>query len=431
VTRIGQPSSFVPSGGLASLPILASLASLPRLATATVVVGPDRSPIRQRTKFWELNNTVHCSVIGTCLTTGELRRVMGKLTRTDVSRFSDHDLHSEAVGLCSFHNACSKLLQKTLDGRHQGVIKQFARLQGETVVLERWLEARRAGEIPGAYWAVLTHPDVTQLGIRQAFGDVHMLSHLVGAANRADIRRLAALEDANALLQAKVERQQTRLHEAITARDATLRHLGTVTATDVTYSARPDADDAREALRHLVADLQTRLAAETGRRERLDRRLADASQAAQRWEGLAKDAELERAALHRELAALERQQNTSEPAQPVLALSAQRILYVGGRPGCIEQMRGTLQAAGGELLCHDGGRHDHPSLLPGLISQADRVLFPVDCVSHDAALTVKRLCRQLGKRWSPLRSSGLGSFLAVLTEAIVAESAEFAAGQTS
>jgi hypothetical protein len=29
---------------------------------------------------------------------------------------------------------------------------------------------------------------------------------------------------------------------------------------------------------------------------------------------------------------------------------------------------------------------------------------------------VKRLCRQLGKPWLPLRSSGLGSFLAALSE---------------
>lgn len=77
-------------------------------------------------------------------------------------------------------------------------------------------------------------------------------------------------------------------------------------------------------------------------------------------------------------------------------------------------MRASLEAVGGALLCQDGGRHDHPSLLPGLISQADRVAFPVDCVSHDAALIVKRLCRQLGKSWLPLRSAGLGSFLAAL-----------------
>ena len=368
---------------------------------------------RQRSRLWELNDTVHCSIIGTCLTTGELRRVMGKATSSDVSHLSDHDLHARAVGLCNQHNASSKLLQKALDHRHETVIKRFARLQGEAAAMQGWAEARSAGDIPGAYWAVLTHPDVGHAGLRRAFGDVHMLSHLVGAANRADIRRLTALEEENAALRAKVERQQARLHEAVTSRDATIRRLGTLAAQQARATADPGGDDALAAFRHLVTDLETRLDRETGRRERLEQRVAHASEAAQLWERRTRDAEAGQAAMQRELAALEQRQGAPDAAEGA-ALPAQRILYVGGRPGCTEQIRASLGAAGGMLLCHDGGRHDHPSLLPGLISQADRVAFPVDCVSHDAALTVKRLCRQLGKPWLPLRSAGLGSFLAAL-----------------
>ena len=69
--------------------------------------------------------------------------------------------------------------------------------------------------------------------MKKAFGDVHMLSHVVGASNRADIRRLAALEHENAALRAKVERQQARLHEAITSRDATIRRLSALSAQQV------------------------------------------------------------------------------------------------------------------------------------------------------------------------------------------------------
>ena len=374
------------------------------------------APRRQRSKLWELNDSVHCSIIGTCLTTGELRRVMGKAMAVEVSHIPDHDLHARAVGLCSRHNASSKLLQKALDHRHEAVIKRFARLRGEAAAMQGWAEARRAGDIPGAYWAVLTHPDVGHAGLRQAFGDVHMLSHLVGAANRADIRRLTALKEENAALLAKVERQQARLHEAVTSRDATIRRLGALAARQVRDAADPGDDDALAGFRHLVADLETRLGRETGRRERSEQRLASALDAAQFWERRARDAEAARAAAQRELAALEHQQDAPDAAEPAVCLPAERILYVGGRPGCTEQVRTALEAAGGALLCHDGGRHDHPSLLPGLVSQADRVAFPVDCVSHDAALAVKRLCRQLGKPWLPLRSAGLGSFLAALTE---------------
>jgi len=404
MTASGQPFQPQAADRLASL--------LYDSAQEAPWIGP--APKRQRAKLWDLNDSVHCSIIGTCLTTGELRRAMGKAMSADVSYLSDHDLHSRAVGLCSQHNASSKLLQKALDHRHETVVKRFARLHGEAAAMQGWAEARCAGDIPGAYWAVLTHPDVGHAGLRQAFGDVHMLSHLVGAANRADIRRLTALEEENAALLAKVERQQARLHEAVTSRDATIRSLGALAAQQARTAADPSDDEAQAVFRHLVADLKTRLDRETGRRERLEQRVANASEAAQLWERRAREAEVAQAAAQRELAVLERQHGASDAAEATTGLPAERILYVGGRPGCTEQMRASLEAAGGALLCHDGGRHDHPSLLPGLVSQADRVAFPVDCVSHDAALAVKRLCRQLGKPWLPLRSAGLGSFLAAL-----------------
>ena len=369
---------------------------------------------RQRAKLWDLHGSLHCSILGTCLTTGELRRAMGRFAKSDIAHLTDHDLHSEAVGLCGQNNACSKLLNKTLDQRHQVVIKQFARLQGEAAVLERWRDARQAGDIPGAYWALLTHPDVGNTGIRHAFGDVHMLSHLIGSANRADIKRLAVLEAEKAELLAKVERQQLRLCEAVTSRDATIRQLGSLAAEQVAQNAKAAPSDECAGLRHLVADLQARLAAETARRERSDARLAEAAGANELWQSREAAATGERNALLRELQALERNRGVPEEPEPPATLPAQRVLYVGGRPGTVDHMRDALAAAGGELIAHDGGRHDQPSLLAGLISQADRVVFPVDCVSHEAALTVKRLCRQLGKPWSPLRSSGFGSFLSAL-----------------
>ena len=85
-----------------------------------------------------------------------------------------------------------------------------------------------AHEIPGAYWAVLTHPQATEELVRHVFGEVHMLSHLVGAANRADIRRLRELETENAALQDKVARQQTQLRDAVVSRDATIANLNEV-----------------------------------------------------------------------------------------------------------------------------------------------------------------------------------------------------------
>ena len=76
-----------------------------------------------------------------------------------------------------------------------------------------------------------------------------MLSHLVGAANRADIRRLSALEAENAALREKLVRQQDHLRETLTSRDARIRELGKLLASRIAEPGRATgATRRREAL---------------------------------------------------------------------------------------------------------------------------------------------------------------------------------------
>jgi hypothetical protein len=86
----------------------------------------------------------------------------------------------------------------------------------------------KQGDIPGPYWAALTHPATTQDIVSRIFAGVHMLSHVVGTANRADIRRLRQLEADNVLLAANVERQQRQLYEGFVERDRTIRELNEI-----------------------------------------------------------------------------------------------------------------------------------------------------------------------------------------------------------
>jgi hypothetical protein len=123
--------------------------------------------------------------------------------------------------------------------------------------------------------------------------------------------------------------------------------------------------------------------------------------------------------LRRELSALEDalRADSADDAQAERErqLRGVRVLYVGGRPKLFEQLKAYVSSRGGLLLTHDGGIDDNTSLLPGLVSQADAVLFPVDCISHAAAEQVKKLCRRLAKPWTPLRSASLASFVAQVT----------------
>jgi len=76
--------------------------------------------------------------------------------------------------------------------------------------------------------------------------------------------------------------------------------------------------------------------------------------------------------------------------------------------------KALVERTGARFLHHDGGIEHSSSLLPGLISRADVLLFPIDCISHDAVATLKRVCRQLEKPYLPLRTASLATLASSL-----------------
>lgn len=248
-------------------------------------------PPARRARLSELDPNVLCSIVGTCLTTAELRKLVPRhATHLDRKLASDLDIHHAAVELASDGGIVAKELHKALDTRHALTIKRFKAADGEAALRGLWSAALSNGDVPGAYWDLMTHPDATIDLRRQAFGDVHMLSHLVGASNRADIRRLAALPP----------------------------------------------------------------------------------------------------------------------------LHGQCVLYVGGRPGASAVLSRMMAAAGGELLVHDGGIEDRRGLLATMLPRAQMVVFPVDCISHNAMHVTKLSCARLGIDCHPLRTASVASFVELM-----------------
>jgi hypothetical protein len=387
--------------------------------------GPPR-----RTKLWEFNTNLHCSIIGTCLSTAELRQHLKKIGLAQAES-SDHDLHGAAVSLAARHDKAAKLLHKALDERHRIAIHRFAKGHTEDEVRSLWRDSVRRGEIPGAYWATLTHPATTRTLIRDAFGEVHMLSHLVGAANRANIRRLCQLEEENAGLRARLDKQQVAFREAVVTRDTTIQELRQALSQQVASGlCTPDENGAM--LRQLVANLERRIASEARRSAVLAERLANANAATSEERAARANFERENGTLRRELEVIEASLRTvccdsaadTDTLRP--RLEGVTLLYVGGRTHQIAQLRAIAENSGASFVHHDGGIEHHLNLLPGLARQAHLVVFPVDCISHHAAQLAKQLCRQAGKRFIPLRSAGATSLLAALQRPEVAGLADAA-----
>ena len=376
----------------------------------------------RRSRIWELAETLHCSIIGTCLSNAELRHALARLGVNGIEAADDHELHVVGVTLAGRRDAGAKLLQRALDRRHAIAIKQYAKARDEDALRQLWDASMRSGDIPGAYWALLSHAAATEAIVKKAFQDVHMLSHLVGAANRADIRRLRQLEEEKGALTEKLYRQQQQLRDGFTSRDETIRQLNKLLA-DHHSAGEPAANpaDCREedGARRVIADLNRKLGQETTRRERLEQRLNAMSDGMRTLEASFQAVQGERDALRREIESLEGHiagllQPATGDGKAALDLSTRTILYVGGRPNQIPQLKALVERTGARFLHHDGGIEHSSSLLPGLISRADVLLFPIDCISHDAVATLKRLCRQLEKPYLPLRAASLATLASSL-----------------
>ncbi|WP_322012287.1 DUF2325 domain-containing protein [Paraburkholderia sp. J12] len=391
------------------------------LRAAAGCCGPSQTDLNRahrRTRLAELDHHLHCSIIGTCLSTHELRKLVPKFTSLDAQRATDLEIHHAAVELAIEGGAGSKALQKALDTRYAGALRRFSAARDSEAVLALWNESLASGDIPPAYWALMSHPEATMAVRQDAFGELHMLSHLVGAANRADLRRLVALEADNAALQAKTERQQARLAEMSRERDAARNALTELRARAATRTDRDD-DGPREAqmasLRESLAARDARLALETSRREAAELRAAADETALRTLRTQLDDALVLIDTLRAEARALEQAAQPGDEDGPSRtlprdALKGQRIVYVGGRPGSHQAARRWVESAGGELTVHDGGIEDRKGLLATALAGASLAVFPVDCVDHDSMNMLKRVCERHGVTYHPLRTASLASF---------------------
>lgn len=391
-------------------------APLPGIGLPHAVLPNDGEPRTgsQRLRTWEIPATFHCSIIGTCLTTGELRQVLVRAGQDDARAATDHALHGRGVRLAGQRDQAAKLLNKTLDKRHEASIKRIPRHADEEELRAIWRDCFDRGDIAGPYWALMSHPGSPPALVRDIFGEVHMLSHLVGSASRLDLARLTQLEKELGQSRGKAVRQELRLKAAADERTEQQQRIhqleerliqAEAIAASVTRPAagsghlfeRSQSEDTRTAiLSQRLAELEERHAA----LQRAFDRMQDLNQA------ILRENEVLETAI-----AIHPRKNVTDAA----AGAGGPILYVGGRRNLFDHLRACAESRNVDLLLHDGGLEDSTTLLPALVGQAATVLFPVDHISHGAAGIVKRLCREQGKPYLPLRSAGLTSFLAAIT----------------
>jgi len=373
------------------------------------------TPKSKRLKVWQMRSQVECSVVGTCLTERDLHSLLTKQKLQPPADFTDHDLHAYFVKQIVQENIVSRAVQKLLDKRHTGIIRRVGRVDDHAELSKLWNDEFSAGRIPGAYWAFQTHSHIPQDLHVRIFGEVHMLSHVLGRTVRRDIEQFAELENQVADLESKLLRERRRHEQALATRDSRIRDLQTAQA------RRPKTCIGRQRSSNNTSSSADRTAKQaralSATRERLRRAEAEAEAAKQEAEALRRAyAELlDMVTSDRDAAACpgaEACRLQVPDTEPV------RVLYLGGRDGAVDQLRAIAESASAELHHHDGGKQESFARIGDLIDHCHVVFCPVTCISHRACLFAKERCRKLERPFIPLRTTGATTFRRALEEII-------------
>jgi hypothetical protein len=375
------------------------------LASASLDTSLDGA---RRRKLWEIDASFHCSIIGTCIDPEDLRKIARKAGLQIAADALEYEVHGYFVRQAKDRNDVAKLMGKHLDKLYASEISAAGKLRDEAGLAELWQRAVAARSVSGTFWALMTHPGTTPALRAHAHGEVHMLSHLMGALNRTSLRRIRDLERAKSELEAQIQRVRRHADEALATRDkridALVAELARVKAERVAPPrpiavAAPARDDGRL----------------LGRLEAMERRVK-----VERARARAAEEQVE--TLRQAVASAPRSEISAsiDVAEPAASLAGRCMLYVGGRGTLTQHLRACAEKMQGRLIYHDGGLEMSQDKLDGMVSQADAVFCPIDCVSHAACLRLKELCRRSGKPFVPLRSHGVSSFANAIKSLAVA-----------
>lgn len=396
-------------------------------ASDALMPAPPVKPSR-RPKLWELEEKLHCPVIGTCLSLDEIARIARRLGFS--GQIGDpYRLHVEAVSLSCSRNEAAEAMQKLLESKFNLDVARINRLKSEAEVLTEWKSCLERGEVAGPMWATLSHKLASAETRRQVYADVHMLSHQIGAGQAADLRRLEWLQGEHASLRAE--------HARIKAASQRQKEAEQSSAARAEQFER-ERDSAREQAEQLarrvgflesgqaMVALGRRLLlaeAQAARTLELEAQFKDLARKVGilRAEKVRLSRELDEAASERD--ALERLwlEETAEAkacggdcASCEQRLQGRCVLCVGGRTPLLPQYRALAARLGVRLIHHDGGREEALARLPEMLNASDAVICPTDCVGHLAYYQLKKHCKQNGKPCVLAKSSGVAGFAAAL-----------------
>jgi Uncharacterized protein conserved in bacteria (DUF2325) len=389
-----------------------------------------------RRKLWAMTCESIFQILSSSLAAEEVEKLCHKYRLPmPAVRYGKVALYQAAHKQCHHDVPFSRQIQRYLNRKHAAVIRRFVAANAEQAqhavkALLTTDSPTLPAELAGVIWAIASDPRAEMRPIEQALAEeLHLRSHCLlldhfrasPPAVRTDRGRAdaqyAALAQETARLRAerqdlqgaltRLAQQAERLRQDNTGLQSQLQELTTRYRTlQNERSSAPcrevNQGNTRRACRKLQYQVEKLTAEATAKKAEirdLQTRLAASVAPARKPEDSAPPV-------------AEARRPIAPP--PPQTLQGKKIALIGGLDGAAAHYEHIIAAFGGDCLLHTGNQGQKK--LVDVIKQADIVFCPVDCNSHMAAVTTKKLCRRLHKSCYFLRSSGLSHLKEMLRE---------------
>jgi len=373
------------------------------------------------TKKWDIDQLLHCPIIGMCLTMSEQRQMLRKVG-LDVKHMSAYAIHCKLIEETLENSLLARRVDKTLNRKYRKEIAEWRdRLPDEWQTV--WEHYLKQGDMGTLLWLATTYKKgLSEETLVTIYGDIHMLMYTRLQQHWGMVKRFTRVEEEVGILQKKyfalrkqLKHERKALQRVEKENNIYLQKIRTLSAENEELEHNQQAvllqvenEVLQNRLGKVAEKLQNRTAAveqSKNEKNRLKERLAEQNT-------LIKDMQAEIEKLLFENKCAERRESECSACE----LCNRKVLFVGGMTKLRSFYRQLVTKMGGVFEYHDGYKYDGDATLSHLIGRSDVILCPVDVNSHAACLHVKKYCKKWDKPYYMLHSSSVSTVYRTLTE---------------
>lgn len=379
----------------------------------------DPLPIRPF-KFWEINHSFICPVIGMCLTFSEQKQILKK-SGVSIKNKDPFEIHEILVSSSESDNRLSRKVDNLLNRKYGRETVHLLELSPEKFQAY-FKTAFRLGDCLGVLWASAIHPQLPANIKKAIFGDIHMSMHWSGEESiklkkmidtqQKEIRvlqkRNGDLTDLRRSLQKEKKRncmEKEELKISLAAARKEISRMETLLATLSINNTSSNVEQENRKLKDSLDSVMKDVEKKKFQITKLKKMTLRLSSELKLQRGEYKLFRQETQDVIGEFLELNRCDTTC----PSYDLCQKRILIVGGMTRMESLYRELIEGSGGIFEYHDGYMKKGIKGLEGRLKRADVVVCPVNCNSHAACSIVKNLAKKHNKTVHMLASSSLNA----------------------